>query len=214
MLLTNSGSAEANSTAVPPSSAPTSSGCEHEPHGRADAAPPNFSRQIENEIPFLRRAARRWHREPADLDDLVQDTLAQALANQHLWQPGTDLRGWLYTIMRNRFLAGVTRSNRSTAALQQIAAAQPRPAAGSSELRLILSDLYAALRRLPSNQRSAVLLIGVEGKSYDEAAQTMGTSVGAVRSHLARGRGRLRTAVEGADARTPFAPRSVPRGAD
>ena len=109
MLLTNSGSAEANSTAVPPSSAPTSSGCEHEPHGRADAAPPNFSRQIENEIPFLRRAARRWHREPADLDDLVQDTLAQALANQHLWQPGTDLRGWLYTIMRNRFLASVTR---------------------------------------------------------------------------------------------------------
>src|ERR1700730_16353145 len=116
--------------------------------------------------------------------------------------------------MRHRFLAGVTRSNRSAAALQHIAADQSRPATGSSELRLILRDLYAALRRLPSNQRSAVLLIGVEGKSYNEAAETMGTSVGAVRSHLARGRDRLRTAVEGADARTPFAPRSVPRGAD
>src|SRR5207253_2300615 len=99
-------------------------------------------------------------------------------------QPGTDLRGWLYTVMRNRFFAGVTRTNRSAAALQQIAATQPRPAAGSSELRLILRDLYAALRRLPSNQRSAVLLIGVEGKSYNEAALTMGTSVGAVGSHL------------------------------
>jgi len=88
-------------------------------------------------------------------------------------------RGWLYTVMRNRFLAGVTKSNRSAAALQQIAADQPRPATGSSELRLILRDLYAALRRLPSNQRSAVLLIGVEGKSYYEAAQSMGTSVGA-----------------------------------
>jgi RNA polymerase sigma-70 factor (ECF subfamily) len=131
----------------------------------------------------------------------------QALANAHLWQPGTDLRGWLYTIMRNRFLAGVTRSNRSAAALQQIAAAEPRAATGSSELRLILRDLYAALRRLPSNQRSAVLLIGVEGKSYNEAAQTMGTSVGAVRSHLARGRDHLRTAVQGTDTRPPFAAR-------
>ena len=56
----------------------------------------DFSRRIEDEIPFLRRAARRWQREKADVDDLVQDTLAQALANQHLWQPGSNLRGWLY----------------------------------------------------------------------------------------------------------------------
>src|SRR5437879_657790 len=66
----------------------------------------DFSRRIEDEIPFLRRSARRWHREQADIDDLVQDTLAQALANKHLWEPGSDLRGWLYTIMRNRFFAG------------------------------------------------------------------------------------------------------------
>jgi RNA polymerase sigma factor (sigma-70 family) len=170
-------------------------------------APPDFTQRIGDEIAFLRRAARRWHREKADIDDLVQDTVVQALANAHLWQPGTDLRGWLYTIMRNRFLAGATRSNRSAAALQQMATAEPRPATGSSELRLILRDLYAALRRLPSNQRSAVLLIGVEGKSYNEAAETMGTSIGAVRSHLARGRDRLRTAVHGTDARPPFAAR-------
>jgi RNA polymerase sigma factor (sigma-70 family) len=190
---------------------PTSDGTDSDPilaDSRSQAkAPADFTQRIGDEIPFLRRAARRWHREKADIDDLVQDTVVQALANAHLWQPGTDLRGWLYTIMRNRFLAGATRSNRSAAALQQMAADQPRPAAGSSELRLILRDLYAALRRLPSNQRSAVLLIGVEGKSYDEAAQTMGTSIGAVRSHLARGRDRLRTAVQGTDARPPFTAR-------
>jgi len=208
MLLTKSGSDENKSTDTdPPSSASTSCDYEIERPSRAVANPSEFSRQIEDEIPFLRRAARRWHREKADIDDLVQDTVVQALANAHLWQPGTDLRGWLYTIMRNRFLAGVTRSNRSAAALQQMAADQPRPATGSSELRLILRDLYAALRRLPSNQRSAVLLIGVEGKSYHEAAETMGTSIGAVRSHLARGRDRLRTAVQGTDARPPFAAR-------
>ena len=174
-----------------------------QPHAPG-AADRDFAQRIEDEIPFLRRIVRRWHREKSDAEDLVQDTVVQALANAHQWQPGTDLRGWLYTIMRNRFLAGVTRSNRSTAALEQIAATELRPAAEPSELRLVLRDLLAALRRLPGNQRSAVLLIGVEGKSYGEAAETMGTSVGAVRSHLARGRERLRTAVRGSDTRLPF----------
>jgi DNA-directed RNA polymerase specialized sigma24 family protein len=78
----------------------------------------------------------------------------------------------------------------------------------ASELRLLLRDLAASLRRLPPDQRSAVILIGVEveGKSYGEAAETMGTTIAAVRCHLARGRDRLRTAVRGADARRAFAP--------
>jgi len=179
-----------------------------QPQCRAGAtASAEFLRQIEEEIPFLRRTVRRWHREKADADDLVQDTLVQALANAHLWQPGSDLRAWLFTIMRNRFLGTVAKSNRSASALDSIAAAHQEPVAQQSELRLILRDLSAALRRLPGNQRSAVLLIGVEGKSYDEAAQSMGTSVGAVRSHLMRGRDRLKTAMRGTDARAPFAPR-------
>jgi RNA polymerase sigma-70 factor (ECF subfamily) len=175
---------------------------------RAHGAPPaEYLRQIEDEIPFLRRAVRRWHRDAADADDLVQDTLVQALANWHLWQPGTDLRAWLYTIMRNRFLAGVNKSTSSASALKEIAAAEPAPTTHASELRLLLRDLGAALRRLSSEQRSAVLLIGVEGKSYAEAAESMGTSVAAVRSHLSRGRDRLKTAMHGTDTRTPFAPR-------
>jgi RNA polymerase sigma-70 factor (ECF subfamily) len=164
---------------------------------------------IEKEIPFLRRTVRRWHREAADADDLVQDTLVRALASAHLWQPGTDLRAWLYTIMRNRFLGGVTKATRSASALDSIAAADPGPTADTSELRLLLRDLGAALRRLPDNQRSAVLLIGVEGKSYSDAANAMGTSIGAVRSHLARARDRLRTALRGTDTRPLFAPLSA-----
>jgi RNA polymerase sigma-70 factor (ECF subfamily) len=173
----------------------------------AEARPPEFSQQIQNEIPFLRRAARRWHRDKANADDLVQDVLVQALANAHLWQPGSDLRAWLYTIMRNRFLADVKKSNRSASILKEFAVADPAPHA--SELRLLLRDLGAALRRLPSNQRSAVILIGVQEKSYNEAAQSMGISVGAVRSHLARGRDRLRMAMLGNDTRSPFAARAT-----
>jgi DNA-directed RNA polymerase specialized sigma24 family protein len=101
----------------------------------------------------------------------------------------------------------VNKSARSASALREIAGPGPTPTAHASELRLLLRDLGAALRRLSSNQRSAVLLIGVEGKSYAEAAQSMGTSVGAVRSHLSRGRDRLKTAVDGNDTRLPFAPR-------
>src|SRR5215470_9698428 len=83
-------------------------------------ASPDFFGQLEEEIPFLRRNARRWYRENADAEDLVQDTLVQALANAHLWQPGTDLRAWLYTIMRNRALAGLKKSARSATALERI----------------------------------------------------------------------------------------------
>jgi RNA polymerase sigma-70 factor, ECF subfamily len=173
----------------------------------AELARAEFARQVEREIPFLRSRARRWYREGADIDDLVQDTLVQALANAHLWQPGSDLRAWLYTIMRNRFLAGMNRSNRSASALKEVAAADPPPAAHASELRLLLRDLGDALRRLPANQRSAVLLIGVQEKSYDEAAQTMGMTVPAVRCHLARGRDRLRAAVRGSDTRPVFGSR-------
>src|SRR5437870_3633744 len=58
----------------------------------------NIGPRIEAEIPFLRRAVRRWCREAADADDLVQDTLLRALASAHLWQPGSNLRAWLVTI--------------------------------------------------------------------------------------------------------------------
>jgi RNA polymerase sigma-70 factor (ECF subfamily) len=192
--------------------APGSDGAEPRVRGAPSA---EYRQQIENEIPFLRSSVRRWHRDKADADDLVQDTLVQALANAHLWQPGTDLRAWLYTIMRNRFLAGVNKSARSASALKEFAEPGPISTAHASELRLLLRDLGAALRRLSSNQRSAVLLIGVEGKSYAEAAQSMGTSVGAVRSHLSRGRDRLKTAVDGTDTRPPFVPRPAvaPRAA-
>jgi len=143
----------------------------------------------------------------ADAEDAVQETCVRAWVAFDELRDTARVRAWLYTIMRNRFLAGANRSTRSAAALEDIAAAAPPPTAGPGEWRLVLRDLTAALRRLPGNQRSAVILIGVEGKSYDEAAQTMGISAGAVRSHLMRGRDRLRTAMRGTDATAPCAPR-------
>jgi RNA polymerase sigma-70 factor, ECF subfamily len=170
-----------------------------------DAYQPDVSRQIENEIPFLRRAVRRWHREQADADDLVQDTLARALANVHLYEPGSDLRAWLFTIMRNQFFAGAAKANRFISMLRVFAETDHGAGGDPSETRLVLRDVAGALQRLPSKQRIAVMLVCVEGKSYEEVAEAMGLSVSAVRCHLARGRNRLRTAMEADQPRSLFA---------
>jgi RNA polymerase sigma factor (sigma-70 family) len=167
-----------------------------------DAPPGDFGRRVEKQLAFLRNAARRWHRDKAGADDLVQDTVVQALANAHLWrgdQPESNLRGWLFTIMRNRFLASRVRAKRFDTALDAIAAADECiPAAASRpEARLMMRDLERGLSLLPAPQRTAIRLVGVEGRSYDEAARLMGLSVPAVRCHLARGRERLRKMVEG-----------------
>jgi RNA polymerase sigma factor (sigma-70 family) len=166
------------------------------PEGRVS----DFARRVESQLPFLRNAARRWHRDKAHADDLVQDTVMQALANAHLWrgdQPDSNLRGWLFTIMRNRFLAGRIRWKRSETALDAIAAADECvPAVASRpEARLMMRDVERALALLPSRQRTAIRLIGIEGLSYDEAARLTGMTVAALRCHLSRER--LREMVEG-----------------
>ena len=189
-----------------------SPGCDATPGRGLAPGPPadgasraNVSQQIENEIPFLRRAVRRWHREQADADDLVQETLLRALANAHLYEPGSDLRAWLFTIMRNQFLAGAAKANRFISMLRVFAETDHGVGGDPSETRLVLRDVAGALRRLPSKQRIAVMLACVEGKSYEQAAEAMGLSVSAVRCHLARGRNRLRTTMEADQPRSLFA---------
>ena len=161
---------------------PAATGARPAPNPPADDPhQPDISQQIENEIPFLRRAVRRWHREQADADDLVQDTLVRALANAHLYQPGSDLRAWLFTIMRNQFFAGAAKANRLISMLRVFAETDHGAGGDPSETRLVLRDIAGALRRLPSKQRIAVMLACVEGKSYEVVAEAMGLSVSAVR---------------------------------
>lgn len=163
-----------------------------------------FSPQIEHELPFLRKAVRRWHRDKANGDDLVQATVLRALANAHLWQPGSSLRAWLLTIMRNEFLATAAKSKRSTELFATMFQQDLRvPEAGGA--RLVLRDVERGLRRLPAIQRTVLVAVGIDGKSYTEVADALGLSVGAVRCHLARARQRLRAAVEGRQYRLPVA---------
>ena len=169
-----------------------------------------FSRNIESELPFLRRMVRRWHRDQANADDLVQETVLRALANAHLWAPGSNLRGWLLTIMRNQFFAAAAKSKRSTELLATMAVGDVS-VPESSSTRLRLRDVQRVLHRLPMIQRTVLLAVAIEHRSYAEVAEAVGLSVGAVRCHLARARERLRVAVEGEPDSTPFGNRA--RGA-
>ena len=149
-------------------------------------------RSIEAEIPRLRRYARALARDVAAADDLVQDCLARALGKLHLWQEGTDLRAWLFTILHNQYVNQVRRAVREGAAVG-LSETEPMltraPHQGKS---LELRDLERAIAKLPEEQRSVILLVGLEGMRYEEVAEVLDVPVGTVRSRLSRGREALR----------------------
>ena len=151
-----------------------------------------FHRLVEREIPRLRRYARALTRRADRADDLVQETLVRAIAKSDLWQAGTDIRAWLFTIMHNQHVNTVRRAMRdeATADIEQMSsslAAITDPTA-SRQLR----ELETALARLSVEQREVILLVGLEGMSYEAAAQILEVPVGTVRSRLSRGRDALR----------------------
>jgi RNA polymerase sigma-70 factor, ECF subfamily len=148
--------------------------------------------RIAAEIPRLRRYARALSRDTNAADDLVQDCLARALGKLHLWQEGTDLRAWLFTILHNQYVNQVRRGVREGTAVglseTEPMLAQP-PHQGK---RIELRDLQRAIARLPEEQRSVILLVGLDGMHYEEVAQVLDVPVGTVRSRLSRGREALR----------------------
>jgi RNA polymerase sigma-70 factor (ECF subfamily) len=148
--------------------------------------------RIAEEIPRLRRYARALTRDLTTADDLVQDCLTRALSKSHLWQPGTDLRAWLFTILHNQYVNQVRRAVREGMTVALSDAEPVLTSAPNQGKRLELRDLERALARLPDEQRSALLLVGMEGMRYDEVAVILDVPVGTVRSRLSRGREALR----------------------
>jgi len=159
----------------------------------------DFSRLVEAEIPRLRRYARALTRDVSRADDLVQSCLTRAVAKQHLWQPGTDLRAWLFTILHNQHVNDILRSVREENNVSIDIAPVATVQANAMDV-LTLRDLEAALAKLPGEQRQVILLVGLEGLPYEEVASILRVPVGTVRSRLSRGRDQLR-ALMGMDAK-------------
>jgi len=151
-----------------------------------------FHRLIKQQIPRLRRYARALTRNRDRADDLVQDTLGRALVKERFWQRGTNLRAWLFTIMHNQNVNNVRRSIRESAALdiEQISATMAAMTDPTASRKMF--ELERALAQLPLEQKQVILLVGLEGMSYQDAAGILTIPVGTVRSRLSRGRDGLR----------------------
>jgi RNA polymerase sigma-70 factor, ECF subfamily len=152
----------------------------------------DIHRSIEAEIPRLRRYARALTRDVVAADDLVQDCLARALGKLHLWQEGTDLRAWLFTILHNQYVNQVRRAVREGVVVGLSETEPMLTRAPHQGKRLELRDLERAIAKLPEEQRSVILLVGLEGMRYEEVAEILDVPVGTVRSRLSRGREALR----------------------
>ena len=163
-------------------------------------AMPDQAALIEPHIPGLRRfacALLRGDRHGAD--DLVQDCLERALSRWHSRRAEGDVRGWLYTILYNRFLSDQHRRRRRGGhdALLEVAESELPGVAGGQDSALAHRDLLRAFAVLSEEQRSVLVLIAVEDLSYVEAARVLGVPVGTVMSRLSRGRERLRHLMNG-----------------
>lgn len=141
-------------------------------------------------IPALRAFARTFCRRPEDADDLVQETLLKALGNLDKYQPGTRLKSWLFTIMRNCFCTKASRAKRETIGISPEMSVH-MITAPTQEHGARLSEIQRALHRLPPHQREILTLIVILGETYEDAADICGCAVGTVKSRLNRARRQL-----------------------
>ena len=150
------------------------------------------NRDIEAEIPRLRRYARALTHDIITADDLVQDCLTRALGKLHLWQEGTDMRAWLFTILHNQYVNHIRRAVREGAPVGLSESEPLLRRAPPQTKRLELRDLERAIAKLPEEQRAVILLVVLEGMRYEEVAAILDVPVGTIRSRLSRGREALR----------------------
>ena len=151
-------------------------------------------------LPRLRPYAVHLTHNATAADDLVQETIVRGIENIHLWRQGTDLRAWLFTILHNQHVSDIRRAVRNGAMIERNYAQASLTCLPRQIAWLEVRDLERALARLPAEQRSVVVPIGLDGERYETIAARLGVPVGTVRSRLSRGRNRLRKLIESAPA--------------
>jgi RNA polymerase sigma-70 factor (ECF subfamily) len=153
---------------------------------------------LARELPYLRRFARALSNNAANSDDLVHDCIVKALENSDKFEPGTNLRAWLFTILRNCFISDVRRNRRSS---KLTVTDNPSWLSGGvdaprQESSIMLRRTQEEICNLPLPQREVLLLVVVENMSYEQTAQMLKLPVGTIRSRLSRARQALSAALD------------------
>jgi len=152
--------------------------------------PPDLRDSILGSIPSLRAFAISLTGDVDRADDLVQEAIVRGLAHIDSFQPGTNMQAWLFTILRNQFHTGYRKRKREVEDPDGGIAA--RLSVHPEQIgHLDLEDLKLALIKLPFDQREALLLVGAQGFSYEEAAEICGARIGTIKSRINRARHRL-----------------------
>jgi len=171
----------------------------------------NLRHEMLASIPNLRAFAISLTGNQTQADDLLQTTLLKALENFDKFEAGTNMRAWLFTILRNQFYTDIRKHRREVEDPDGIISGKVGvlPAQGS---RLDLTDMQQALTQLSPEQRETLLLVAAEGASYEEVARITGTNLGTVKSRVNRARNRL-AEILGVAAGEDFGPDRLARAA-
>jgi RNA polymerase sigma-70 factor (ECF subfamily) len=157
---------------------------------KAGATAESWRDDVIGMIPALRAFAWSLSHNASDADDLVQDTLIKAWTNREKFELGTNLRAWLFTILRNTYYTAIVRRRREVRD-EDGAYAATLTSPANQDWSLAVGALEAALRRLPDEHREALILVGGAGLTYEEAAVICGCALGTIKSRVNRARNRL-----------------------
>lgn len=158
--------------------------------GDEEPSPLDPRDEIVGHLPAMRAFALSLTRNGSAADDLVQDTIVKAWKNIDKFAAGTNMRAWLFTILRNTFYSDRRKGKREVADVdgKMAATLSQKP---DHDGRMAMADFEVAFAELTSEQREALMLVGAMGFSYEEAAETCGVAIGTIKSRVNRGRLRL-----------------------
>ena len=151
------------------------------------------------EIPRLRRYSRFLVRDPELADDLVQECLTRAVAKLDTWEVGSNMRAWLFVILHNAYISHWRRVKRSPTTVEMSPSDPALAVVGTQEQHLGMIDVQTAFNKLGEDHKQILLMVGVEGLRYEDAAAALDLPVGTVRSRLFRARSALRQLLDGKD---------------
>ncbi|WP_299441991.1 sigma-70 family RNA polymerase sigma factor [uncultured Rhodospira sp.] len=170
---------------------------------------PSFNQELVDALPHMRAFAHSLTNDQALADDLAQEAATRALANQDSYQPGTNFRGWVFTILRNAFYSEHRRKWRKSEQADEDAMLSHGEPSGQ-HASLELDDFKRAFVCLPEEQREAMVLVGACGFEYEQAAEIAGCAPGTIKSRVSRGRRDVKAVLDDDTVVRPRAPAGTP----